>query len=86
MVVNPGDPPPLICPKGNAIVDPRELGIAAGKKVKLTGKMTMADALHFTRSERSGGGTADGISLRQTWQPDGEAIIRLDGKPKVLKK
>jgi hypothetical protein len=85
IVVNPEGPPPLLCRKGVAIVGPRELGIAPGRKVTLRGKLTTAYAVHFTQIERSGGGIADGISVGPMWEPDGELVIRLQGEPKVLK-
>ena len=71
----------LLCPVGVAIIDPAELGVPVGSRVKVSGRMLMASALKF---EHGYSGAARGISLREPWEGDGELVIQMRGKPKVL--
>lgn len=82
-VIKEGDDLALLCPVGVAIVNPNELGVPAGSRVKVKGRMFMAGAKKFFQTERSGGGIAEPVSL--PGRKGGELIIRLHGKPKLLR-
>ena len=81
VVIRDGEDLALLCPVGVAIIDPVELGVPAGSRVNVSGRMLMASALKFIGPGYSG--VAEQISLT-----DGqlsELVIQMRGKPKVLK-
>ena len=81
VVIREGEDRALLCPVGVAIIDPVELGVPVGSRVKVGGRMRMASALKFIEPGYSG--IAEQISV--TDGQFAELVIQVRGKLKVLK-